>query len=167
MLDLAYFGSIAEWFDFTMVLRLLSDFANVTMHLIGPASVQIPVHERLVYHGVVDRGRLQRFVRPFHAFIMPFTLSSLVESADPIKLYEYIALGKETISIPYPEILRFDPFVHFYSSFEGLAEIVHRLSSGTLERKVHKRSVGRFLAENTWSHRARQIDEVLSTSCHV
>ena len=161
MLDMAYFGSIAEWFDFSAVMRLLDDFPNLRIHLIGPADSAVPRHGRLVHHGVVDRDRLQHYVQHFHAFIMPFKLSPLIESVDPVKLYEYIAFGKETISVFYPEIGRFEPFLHFYSSFEELHKLVHELCSGTLKSKLQKDKVVQFLSDNTWSQRTRLIDTVL------
>ena len=48
--------------------------------------------------------------------MMPFILNELIESVDPVKLYEYINFEKNIICIKYDEILRFKDFVYFYNT---------------------------------------------------
>ena len=86
----------------------------------------------------------------------------LIEAVDPVKLYEYIAFGKEVISIQYPEVERFGAFVHFYRAQSEFVEIVGKFARGALPRRNHPLQRKTFLAENTWEKRGEQIIQLLS-----
>ncbi|MHB0913506.1 MAG: glycosyltransferase [Armatimonadota bacterium] len=158
----AYIGTISEWFDFPSILSLLERLENLRVHLIGPSACRVPKHERLIYHGVVDRTRLREYVQPFDAFLMPFIINPLIEGVDPVKLYEYMAFGKETIAVYYKEIERFAPYVNLYSSSEEFYDLMRRLCAGTLERKAAPGEALAFLKENTWESRGEQVNDLLS-----
>lgn len=161
-LRLLYFGTIAEWFDFSAVLHLLARCPDVSVHLVGPSVVRIPKHPRLVHHGVVEHARLRAFAVGFDVFIMPFEVTPLIESVDPVKLYEYLAFGRETVSVFYPEIRRFGEFVHFYQSPEELVDVIEAIRAGrTRSTGPHREAVTRFLADNTWHARVMSIQGML------
>ena len=104
---LAYFGTIAEWIDFRSVTQALDEIANVEFHFAGPIATQVPRHERLHFHQPMPHWRLREFASQVDGYIMPFSLSPLIEAVDPVKLYEYLAFGKEVLTVRYPEIERF------------------------------------------------------------
>lgn len=155
--DLAYVGTISEWFDFPLVVSALDKMPSLRLHLIGPADCEIPKHDRIVYHGVVDRAGLREFVKPFDAFVMPFIVNPLIEGVDPVKLYEYIAFGKPVVCVFYREVERFGPYVHLYSTADEFDSFMERLCSGDLELKADSEKVKDFLKESTWSKRAEGI----------
>jgi teichuronic acid biosynthesis glycosyltransferase TuaH len=156
--DIAYCGTISEWFDFASLVNALESLPDLKAHLIGPLDCEIPSHKRLIYHGVVDRSKLREYVQPFDAFMMPFKVNALIEGVDPVKLYEYISFGKPIVSVYYKEIERFSTYVHFYSSGEEFGELMKMLVSGGLGVKADKEKAIEFLRENTWSKRAELIE---------
>jgi len=160
---LAYFGTIADWFDFEVLLAALNSNPAIEFHLTGPISVRtVPRHERLKFHKPVRHEELAAFAGHFDGFVMPFRMSPLTEAVDPVKLYEYLAFGKEVLTVGYKEIDRFSQFVHSYTTLPEFLEVVDRLVSGTLERKnsgVHRSA---FLAQNTWRARCNHICQLLS-----
>ena len=46
---------------------------------------------------------------------MPFKLNDIIRDVDPVKLYEYISMGKPVISVYYKEVNQFRDFV--FSTF--------------------------------------------------
>jgi glycosyltransferase involved in cell wall biosynthesis len=162
--SVAYFGTIAEWFDFDLLLQCLDANDNVDFHLIGPVVLQrMPKHKRLLYHGTVPHQRLPDFVAQFDAYMMPFRAGPLVQAVDPVKLYEYLALGKEVISVYYPEIERFWPYVHFYRTPADFISIIGALTAGQLSTKNSHRESCAFLKCNTWQNRLTLIHQLLQT----
>jgi teichuronic acid biosynthesis glycosyltransferase TuaH len=162
-LRVAYLGTVAEWFDFEALLASLEKSANVEFHLVGPVAVRnTPEHVRLKYHGPVGHGHLGELGAGFDAYVMPFRLSPLVESVDPVKLYEYVALGREVVSVRYPEVERFADFVHFYRSRSEFVQLIDDLANGRLARKNFPGLARPFLALNTWRCRSSQIGSLLS-----
>jgi len=160
-LKIAYIGTIAEWFDFDTLLDCLAEKANIEFHLVGPlASANPPKHDRLHYHHPISHDILREYAAQFDAYAMPFKMCPLVESVDPVKLYEYLAFGKEVISIRYREIERFDEFVHFYSTKSEFVRLIDRLATGMLPHK-NTPACSAFLEQNTWEVRLDCISDLL------
>jgi len=160
---IAYFGTIAEWFDFDVLVAALNEIPGLEFHLLGPvSSPNVPSHARLKFHRPISHERLAEFAAGFDAFVMPFRVTPLIESVDPVKLYEYLAFGKEVLSVGYAEIDRFSHLVHFYRGPEEFVRLSTQLSKGNLIRKNTIDARTPFLAQSTWSTRAIQIAEILA-----
>jgi glycosyltransferase involved in cell wall biosynthesis len=159
---IAYFGTVAEWLDLDILLTCLAHRPNVEFHLIGPATLASPPrHERLHYHGAIPHDTLWEYVDQFDAFLVPFQVTPLIRAVDPVKLYEYLALGKEVISVQYPEIDRFGEFVHFYKTRSEFIQLVGDLAAGKLRDKNRPEVTRAFLEGNTWQTRVAQVCELL------
>jgi len=118
ILKVGYFGTIAEWFDFSLLLKSLELFPNVEYYLWGPISgIVPPEHPRIKIKGVVEHSKLGEAVADMDALIMPFKINDIIKDVDPVKLYEYVSMGKNIISVFYGEVMQFEPFVNFYNSF--------------------------------------------------
>jgi O-antigen/teichoic acid export membrane protein/glycosyltransferase involved in cell wall biosynthesis len=163
-LKVAYIGTIADWFDFDLLIRALDECEELEFHLIGPVSIRNrPRHDRLKYHGPVSHWKLPEFCAHFDAFIMPFRLNALTGAVDPVKVYEYLAFGKEVLLPRYPEIARFADYIHFYETPEDFSGLLTCL----MERRIQlKNTIARshtFLAGNTWQNRLDQIAPLLAS----
>ena len=93
----------------------------------------------------------------YDAPIMQFLVNDIILSVDPVKLYEYINLGKCVISVKYPEIERFEPFVYFYQSREEYIDLIERLSKNGFIPKYTEKQRTQFLEENSWDARYKTI----------
>ena len=126
---LGYVGTISSWLDFEALVKIVNAFPSVEIHLIGPVEnlgVAWPQHDRIKYLGAVRHGDIQTLVSGFSALLMPFQVTELIQSVDPVKLYEYVFLNKPIVSVWYPEIERFSNFVDFYSDHDELVAILTR-----------------------------------------
>lgn len=154
----AYIGTVAEWMNFGVLLESLKRHQNIEFHLIGPVAVpEVPRHERLIFHGTIEHDRLPRLSEKFDAFMMPFVVTTLIESVDPVKLYEYVWYGRPIVSVYYDEIRRFGPWVHFYHDEEEFHSLMGRLVRGDLPLTGDHRCRWEFLEDNTWSRRCSEI----------
>lgn len=162
---LGYVGTISSWLDFEALDKIVDAFPSVEIRLIGPIEnlgIDRPLHDRIKYHGAVRHGDIQAIVSGFDALLMPFQITELIQSVDPIKLYEYIYFNKPIISVRYPEIERFSYFVDFYSNHEELLSILGQYLSHEFRKKYSDNERLKFIASNTWSARIDQIENILS-----
>lgn len=160
---LGYFGTIAEWFDYNLLLKSLSNRPDIEYHLIGPVRASAPVtHERLIMEGVAQHDRLFSYVEAYACLVMPFLVNDVVEWVDPVKLYEYIAMGKCIISVRYPEIERFEPYVYMYSTAEEYLNLLDRLITEGFPPKYDIAMQQLFLSENSWQFRFKQLDQAFA-----
>jgi len=153
---LGYCGTIAEWFDWDLLIKLVESRTDLEVHLVGPlcAGSTMKTHSRIVWHGPAQHCDLPEIMSQFDCLIMPFQVTPLIESVDPVKLYEYINFGKPIVSVYYDEIARFAPFVHFYRSHDQALEIVSQLVAGEIGRKYSEVERSDFLGKNSWLERA-------------
>lgn len=168
---IGYFGAIESWMDFSLMLKS-KDF-NVEYHIIGPLkvnsflidgnnySIQNMTENSINFEGLIDHDSLWEAVEDYDALFMPFVVNELILSVDPVKLYEYIAFGKCVISVWYPEIDRFSPYVYFYHSHEEYLELLNQLIKTGFKPKYNKGMQEQFLKENSWEVRGDKIKEVI------
>ena len=159
--ELCYFGTISEWMDWNLLLSLLNRVPELRIHLLGPTeSPPRHHHERLYCHPPVPHEQLPAAVQDYDAFIMPFKINALTKGVDPVKLYEYLATGKPVLSVRYPEVERFSPYVHFFSSPTECLDLVGQLKGGKL-RAAPRDDIMAFLEQNTWEKRTKAVAEEL------
>lgn len=157
-LDLGYFGTVSDWMDWDLLDTVLDAAPDAHLHLVGPVErAPRAAHARLHFHGPVRREALMDEVAGVRAFVMPFRETPLVRAVDPVKLYEYLATGRPVFCPRYPEVERFGPLVHFYSTPGELLALVDRLRAGDPDLAPPWDAVRAFLAENSWSLRADGI----------
>jgi hypothetical protein len=97
---LGYVGTIGRWFDWDLVFAIANAAPSMTIRLIGPVHVALPKeipanvefiescsHELAIFH-----------MEQFDVGLIPFKINELTMSVDPIKYYEYHALGLPVLS---------------------------------------------------------------------
>lgn len=158
VLRIGYFGTIGRWFDFALIQKSIADFPKVEYHLYGPTEngVSVPKHPQIVLHGVVAHSRIPECAEQMDALVMPFVPNDIVQSVDPVKLYEYICLNKPIICIRYPEVERFSPFVMLYSTEDEYLNNLRSLDKKCIPRYTQQQAVT-FLEKNSWTVRAREV----------
>lgn len=161
---LGYVGTISSWLDFEALARVVDEFDSVEIHLLGPIEnlgMALPQHERIKYLGAVRHEDIQASVSGFDVLMMPFRVTELVQSVDPVKLYEYVFFDKPIVSVRYAEIERFSDFVDFYTNHDDLARILDRYLRDGFRKKYSDDKRRQFIASNTWSDRVGLIQRKL------
>ena len=81
------------------------------------------------------------------ALIMPWNRNEWIQACNPVKLKEYLAVGRPIVSTPFPELSRFEGLLEVADTAHGFAAAVARV----LERE-HDAGPGRVRVEaETWS----------------
>lgn len=165
---IGYFGTVSSWFDFELLKNSLSENKDISYHIIGPVedSVKRDYDERIVFEGIVEHKNLGSVVKDYDALIMPFVINDIILSVDPVKLYEYICSGKCIISVKYPEIERFEPFVNFYETKEDYLSLLEQLRKNGFKPKYNEDVRIAFLNENSWEKRYELINNAIQEMEH-
>ncbi len=162
---LGYVGELAQWFDFDLADRLAVEHPEWSIVLVGPlranGTPKLLGRPNVHYLGVKDYHHLPAYVNQFDVCLLPFKITPLTSSVNPVKLYEYLAAGKPIVSTPLNEVLPYRAVVNVAAreEFSAAVETVLRTdySAETLVRQ--RREVARC---NTWDQRVEQIIAVLS-----
>lgn len=159
-LVLAYFGTIAPWLD-TDALRVVADACpEATIRLIGPVDGAAPRDiPRLTVEPPWPHEALAAAVADAHVLLLPFRVDELTRAVDPVKLYEYVALGKPIAAAHWPALERFAPFVTFY---RDAADLAARIAQRALPAPPDAAARTAFLAGQSWQARAEALDEAIA-----
>ncbi len=164
---IGYFGAIESWFDFELLENSHVFFKNIDYRLIGPVKNTLVNESKrweelnIHFEGLVKHDNLADYVKKYDALVMPFVVNDIILSVDPVKLYEYISFGKCVISVWYPEIERFRPYVYFYRNQQEFFDLLRTLSEKGFPAKYSQEQQIAFLEENSWEKRCDIINAEL------
>jgi glycosyltransferase involved in cell wall biosynthesis len=158
-LTLAYFGTIDAWLDFRSLEDVVRTCPEVSVRLIGPnACGYAPPDPRIVVRPPVPHATLAAAVEDCDAFLLPFQVNDLTRAVDPVKLYEYIALGRPVLCSHWAGLDRFGTLVTFY---ETTSQFVHLLAARALTVPLDASTRAAFLAQHAWSARVASVAAAL------
>lgn len=129
-----YVGTLGNWFDWGWLERFARVLARVApqaqIHLIGPMfgepTVPLPPQVRLL--GTMSNSAALERAASFVAGLIPFVRNELTDCVDPVKYYEYRALGRPVIAAPFSDLAaRADPGLFVASSEAQIEAALERL----------------------------------------
>lgn len=158
--NISYIGTISEWIDKDLMVKIVEHFPNVCFNLFGPLCTSLPAHSNIRHCGVVDHSHVFSVMEASDALIMPFVVNELIRSVNPVKLYEYIYSGKPCLAPSYEESMPFSDFVLLYHSHEECKEMISCLLNKTY-MPPSKEDCRGFSLNNTWKSRAKVIAGII------
>jgi len=149
--------------DWAAISKTLDSVPCLAYDFFGPAARVPDLFWRpdVQWHGVVAHEELAEAVMQDDCLVVPYWVNDRVLAQDSVKLYDYVNIGKPIVSVWYPEIERFRPFVEFYRTPDEFVSVLKQLIADGFPRKYTEEQRLAFLAENTWNKRAEIIDRVL------
>jgi glycosyltransferase involved in cell wall biosynthesis len=174
-LVLGFTGFIRDWHGVDRVVRWMASSAapaNARLLIVGdgPAraglealAAQLSLGERVRFTGVIERERVPEHVAAFDIALQP----AVVPYASPLKLFEYLALGKAIVAPRQPNIeevltdgenaLLFDA-----NDTQSLERALSRLCSDTAVRDRISTGAQATIARLglTWSTNARRVTDL-------
>jgi hypothetical protein len=166
----AYYGTIADWFDWGLwegAARARPDWSFV---LIGPPMdgrtdavlARVGAHPNMHYLGPKPYQSLPAYVAHCDVMAIPFVLNSITHSCSPVKLFEYMAAGKPVVASPMREILKYRSVLFA----ETPEEFVSRIKTGLRQKEdpAYRQTLEREARENTWQGRANVLRQAVESA---
>lgn len=163
---LGFFGFLAEWIDYELIMQAAALLPDWTLELRGEARY---VPDRLAAHGnikllpPVPYSGLPTVIAHWDAAWLPFQRSALTEAVNPLKVREYLAAGLPTLSVGLPEVASL-PFVKVITAAADVAAVLPGMVEGdSPDRRRERRASVR---QHGWEARCRLLKETLASRCH-
>jgi len=103
-----YVGVLRAWFDYDLLARLAAAMPDVSFVIIGPLDVRQKIANlsgpNLFWFGRRPSQEIPRYVNRFDVCLIPFALEEITSTTNPVKVFEYFALGKPVVSTPLREL---------------------------------------------------------------
>jgi glycosyltransferase involved in cell wall biosynthesis len=158
-----YFGLLHEWLDVELIAALAR---RTSFHyvLLGEGWTDLAPVAGLANVHILGRkpyASLPAFCRGFRAGIVPYRVTTLTRSMNPIKLREYAAAGLPVVCAALPEVERAGDFVECPRSEDewvaAVTRAVERGGSPTERRRQAER-----VRDQAWPTIAARIGDILS-----
>jgi GT2 family glycosyltransferase/glycosyltransferase involved in cell wall biosynthesis len=146
---LLYVGSLwGSWFDWELVLKTSQALPAARLVFIGEYGGQCPYHlPNAHFLGLKPHGELAGYLAASDVCLIPFKVDDITRAVNPLKVYEYLAMGKPVVSSELPELTGM-PYV-FTASADGFVESIRT----ALATKVDVEQIRRFVDANSWDNR--------------
>lgn len=159
-----YVGTLQARVDPGLVVATAKAFPEATFVLAGPSfrgfaltADQTPANVRLL--GGVPHARVPGLLAALDACFMPHVRGGLASTMDPLKLYEYLAAGRPTVSTLTPPNPRLGPHVRVVGDGETMAAALRQeIAADDAGHREQRRAA---VAAETWTARAEEVAGVL------
>jgi glycosyltransferase involved in cell wall biosynthesis len=156
-----YFGHLTPaWFDWDLLIAAAVEMPKIQFDIIGhgaPADVIVPENVKLL--GPLPHEDIIEVATGWDTAIVPFKGSRLARCVDPIKTYEYVALGLKTLSYYMPQSEGL-PLVSFYRDGAEFSAQLAKVLAYRPSREDYQ-SCKLFSKSAGWMDRLRATTEVM------
>jgi teichuronic acid biosynthesis glycosyltransferase TuaH len=162
---IGYFGALAKWFDYELIEKLALSRPNYEILLIGwnydnsIKQTRVESLENVTVIGPIDYPLLPKYASWFDVSTIPFLINDVTESTSPIKLFEYMALGKPIVTTNLPECRKYESVLIGMNHEDFIKQVDKALT--LREDEEYKKVLMREGKENTWTAKAAQIKKLL------
>ncbi len=156
---IGYYGAIAEWFDVELVASAARQRPQYNFVLVGGV-FEIDVSSLRALPNVQLLGErtyesIPQYLYHFDVCTIPFKISPVTESTDPVKLYEYLSAGKPVVAVGLPELAPYHDLIYVAHDSRDFVTALDRAVKENNPTMVEQRIA---LAEvNSWGDRYRSI----------
>ncbi|WP_020559657.1 hypothetical protein [Thiofilum flexile] len=150
---LGYIGTVADWFDWDWLIHLANLRPFDTIEIIGPIYTSPPFELPSNVHikpPLEHKEAVQTMLR-FDIGLIPFKKNKLTHSVDPIKYYEYCALGLPILSTSFGEMFNRRNNEEVFI-VDDLADMSFQINQALSYQANHPK-LEQFIYHNTWQHR--------------
>lgn len=153
-----YIGTIGEWFDTAVIDKLLELDEQYEIFLVGRNYLPEIKNSRVHYLGIKKNEELPGILRSVDVCLFNFKMSQLLDTVNPVKIYEYLSLNKPVLAVKSKETVQLRDYVVLYEDADALKQIIQKgfqRPFGDLE------SLRQFINKNSWAARAAQVEQIL------
>lgn len=159
-----YVGTVGEWIDYDLIFQFARDNSDITIYMVGPIAKNVQelmgkAPANIIFKGQRQHAEAMEYIKNADLVLLPFKVNDLIRCVDPVKLYEYIALGKKVISAHWDELDYFksENNIYFYKDQDSFETLMRKgLTQENLEEDKRK-----FIETNTWMVRAKHLYKII------
>ncbi len=164
---IGYYGAMATWFDYNLIKYLAEKRKDYNIVLIGIKyddsleKSNLNQYKNIHYLGCKDYSILQNYANKFTVCTIPFVINSITKATSPVKLFEYMALGKPIVTTAMHECKKYKSVMIAEDKEEFIDLIDKSVNMNKENSKEYFELLNKEAEENTWNKKAQQIIELI------
>lgn len=168
---IGYVGQIKRQLDFELLFQLVSTLPQYNFVFIGRIKKEhkevnegwsrIEKFQNVHYLGEKKSDELPGYIQRFDIAIMPYLNNVYTKYIFPLKLYEYMASGRQIISTNLPNLQEYTEFIFLNENVQGWKNSINEILEQGMVKKESQALV-ECASQNTWDSRAELVFKELS-----
>lgn len=166
---IGYYGALASWFDYDLVEKLAKERENYNIVFFGIKyddsydKSRLKEYKNIHFLGSVDYNILKNYANRFNVCTIPFVINSITEATSPVKLFEYMALGKPIVTTDMNECRKYKSVMisHNYDEYIELVDKAVLTDKDIQSNAEYFELLDKEAKENDWSKKAEAIIELI------
>ncbi|ARU55226.1 MAG: glycosyltransferase [Pseudomonadales bacterium] len=168
-----FYGALADWIDVELLTKVARDCQSWNFVLIGPVSTDIAplaALDNVTILGAKRHQDLPAYVSGWQVSLLPFRSCPQIKACNPLKLREYLAVGKPVIATDFPALDGYRDCVNIVDSAESFVTALREINAREYAPDCapqHRKNVmtrrTRVLSES-WLMRAHEVQRLLPES---
>jgi glycosyltransferase involved in cell wall biosynthesis len=155
-------GTFDERVDIELLEFILENIEEAILLLVGPIQTSIGKlgkHPRVLRVGKRRYEEIPSFIKRFDVALIPYRINEVTKAVYPVKLHEYLILGKPVVATDLPELEQFSDIIRIANTKEKYLHLV-RLAIREKDKEIRQKRI-KVAKENSWEQRTSQITEIL------
>lgn len=159
-----YIGTISHWFDFEAIQTILNASNKNFVILAGPNEIPLIKHPRITYLGTIPHDKIPELIQQFDVCLYPFKKGPILDTINPVKIYEYLAVNKPVIAVRSRETEKFKDIILLYDNLREL----ERMAIGPFKPPFNDEQERMcFVKSNSWRSRVENIYLYFNNVLHL
>jgi glycosyltransferase involved in cell wall biosynthesis len=161
-----YIGAIDEWFDVELLLSVAGILKEVSFVLIGNPKINISIlknEPNIYFLGRRNYTDIPKYLYNCDVGIIPFNKNHpIVNSVNPIKLYEYMVCGLPVVAARWRELELIGSPAYLADDPKEFADNIKK----AIKHK-EKQELIKFALSNTWEERFKKIIDLCNNDANI
>lgn len=167
---IGYYGAMASWFDYDMIKFLATEKPEYNIVLIGIKydgsfdSAQLNEYKNIYFLGPKDYTLLPTYASKFDVCTIPFLINDITQATSPLKLFEYMAMGKPIVTTDMRECRKYESVMIAKDKKEFVKLIENAISMEKDRKKeynTYRETEKEEALKNTWEAKTEVIIKLL------
>ena len=162
------FKSLNYRCDASIIVEILEEIKEVELVIVGEIGEDVKkflnkFSDRIFYSGVVSPKLVPGYIKLFQIAIIPHRVNDATNTMNPLKLYEYLAMGRHIVTTPVYGTAEFKDLIRVTYTKNEFRKAISELKDSPLTKELiaKRRDAVKRL---DWSNIAkRMFDEVVKT----
>ena len=160
---IGYYGALASWFDYDLIKYLANKKPEYNIVLFGIKyddsfdKSDLSKYSNIYFLGPKNYNELPNYAKKFDVCTIPFLINDITQATSPLKLFEYMALGKPIVTTAMNECKKYKSVMIANNKEEFIYLIDKSINLKKENNSDYFDLLAKEALENTWEEKAKSI----------
>lgn len=167
---IGYYGAIASWMDYELIKYLAESRKEYSIVLFGVKyddsldRSKICNHNNVYFLGKRDYRILPNYASKFDVCTIPFAINDITKATSPVKLFEYMAIGKPIVTTDLDECRKYKSVLIAKDKYEFVNLIDRAIEYNKQKNDKYFDKLNQDALDNTWDKKVEKIIALLKNT---